>query len=183
MLRPEWIDLPIVCQRSDDEQGEAGDGAIDMTQAHQEQRRRAREMARALGFRGVVSDPHAARIVAVLSRYVPGLRCLALGDLGELPDVNWQMSRAGRPSNVSPSDAEFLRLGVARYKDREARAGKTASDREALMDLLAKWKSGELGQGKPAPALRTLQSRLRAARRNYEMSLDAWDAPIEPGRD
>lgn len=171
-LKPEWMDLPVIGRWAVGKHGVSLLAPIDTSTAHAEQRRRARELAKAMGFRGAISDQHAARIITVLGEHVPGLRCRSPDETIEVPAVDWTPARAGRPSLLAKdTDGETLRLGVARFKDREARAGRRSSDRNALEDLREKWSSGALFADGPPPALSTLQHMLRKARDEYEASL------------
>lgn len=135
-------------------------GDVEAAQLADEQRRRARDLASLMGFQSEISDNHAARIVQVLSPFIPGLTIANPSAVYEYPEwlgARWQAPKVGAKMKWTEDRKRSLLSDVDRLK----KEGRAQTDKEALSLVLATITQ----QGGTVVSVERLQNLLAEARR------------------
>lgn len=180
-LRPKWMDTPVVARWNKSPSSRGGIPLlrpIDDEEAQAEQLARARELAKAMGFRSQIGDGQAARIAEVLSSHIPGLRCE-----GPLPGVavcgvGWRPAKVGRPTIWDEEGMTSVLHAILVIKDTAAQQGERLSDAGAIKQFQAFWRElyQEGGTSFAPPNVRFLQNIVSRAR----SIPGAWSLPKDP---
>ncbi|WGM48618.1 hypothetical protein KOAAANKH_03521 [Brevundimonas sp. NIBR10] len=202
---PLWADTPIVASwRRSSSGGISLVTPFDLAAARAEQLDRARELGRALGIKRV-TNAHAARIAAMLSVHVPGLRietpATPTGSAVAVDPPSWTPSAGGRPRVWNDEGLGSLNWAITRVHDRlcttaAARSLPPPTRKAAIVAYRDAWESqfraGLLGM-KPCSVER-IENLIATARRRGLWHVpppadgitsdsdtgSAWDDPIPP---